>query len=226
MKKILSLIVSLNILFSASLSAASQACDYDASIIGAKYQVSVKTIEGKQSHYLLNLWRNGQTIVYEYPQKKKAEYWYRSAKGKNKSTSIQLTRYYDGFERGIEYQINHKSVESTDKKWQKLSSIIAVDKQQFTVPIEQQVSCDQVTKLESQVAGITGDWLSYYQLPKQFSMTSSVATKTWKMTALITDAESVKLKINARTQFHVTDYADIGDNENDEFLSKMIVMGF
>ncbi|MBM7072334.1 hypothetical protein JQC92_09865 [Shewanella sp. 202IG2-18] len=223
MKKTQYFISILVLFFSVHLHVNAQSCSVDSAVIGAKYQVSVTNNEGEMASYPVNIWRHKNKVVYEYPHKQKAEYWYIA--NKQKSVSVQLTRYYDGFERGIEYQLSHKTVKANIRKWNKLNSVIALSDFELSSSKTSAFTCDETMKIVSK-QGVDIEWLNYYQLPKHFKLTQKGKVKSWQLRSLITDAKVVQSKVNSRNHYQVTDYADIGDNESDEFLSKMIVMGF
>ena len=219
-------VLTLYLLLFATCVQAVSVCSNNPEILGAKYQVTVKKDNEEETQYPVNLWRNESLVVYEYPLKQKAEYWYLPDNGKNKAKSLQMTRYYDGFKRGIEYQVRQKSITDTQRKWLKLNSVIALSEFELLPKRNVLLACDSTQKFEQQDSGLSLEWFNHYQLPKQFAITKGNTIKSWQLVELITDVKQVRRHINRRTDFVVTDYADVGDNEHDEFLSKMIVMGF
>lgn len=48
----------------------------------------------------------------------------------------------------------------------------------------------------------------------------------WRRTEVVTDPEAVMTAFEDRSRYASTDYADIGDNESDPFLLRMVNLGF
>ena len=51
-------------------------------------------------------------------------------------------------------------------------------------------------------------------------------TETWELTSLNLDKTEIAAEFAAREQYLSTDYADIGDDHTDPFLTQMVNLGF
>ena len=193
--------------------------------LGAKYLITSTHIDTKQStnqHMLL--WRNGNQVAHEYPQTHMTELWEQSSHG-----MLRLVRNFDAYQRAIEYQPgeinNGKGIKDWGLKYQLISEELKNKMQRHAVTGE---GCDKVEKysLDSKGSRIELEWLPNQQLIKNMKVFKKDVTLQWNLENIVKDVARVKQFFLTRNQYQTTDYIDIGDNESDPFLSKMIHLGF
>ena len=78
---------------------------------------------------------------------------------------------------------------------------------------------------------MTLSWMPELKLVQRYELRSigqlgQRRVTQWQMDKLHTDPAQVSSAMSSFKDFGATDYADIGDNESDPFLMKMIKLGF
>lgn len=198
-------------------------CQIDANVIGARYEISRRIGEQEPTTHQFNIWRNGDQVALERPDQNLTEIWNRL-----RDKRIRPVRYFDAYQRAIEYQpsdIINASALNWDSKYQ----IVATATLASMTHLETTASaCDSVAKLErkSEREQLSIDWLPAYQLPQLIKQTTSSMHTEWRLVELVTDTKRIRSEYERRSDYLSIDYADIGDNESDPFLAKMIRMGF
>ena len=138
---------------------------------------------------------------------------------------ITMTRFFDNHKRGIEYQAN----EIKAPHWSQLQQLID-DRQieRMTLVTTSQDKCNKTETYSHQdaKASVTLEWLPQQRLIKRLRVTAQGVTRTLELVNHHASASEIKQQLATLDNYQTTDYADIGDNENDTFLSKMIHLGF
>ena len=214
-------LISAALLVGSTSTAFSAPCQYNQ--IKAQYQISVEKAHAS-SQWQFNLWRNDAQVAHQNLDKQISELWYRA-----KNDRVQLTRMYDNYNRGIEYQSDELSKGTID--WDKKYSLISQQTLDSLKPQQSQTqteSCEQVITLQGHdgVAKISLDWMPKLKLVKQLTIEKPGYKKQWTLQSTNQDSELITAQFKQWLNFRTTDYADIGDMENDKFLQKMINMGF
>jgi len=197
-------------------------CQNNSDMLGANYFIETKDNKtGKviRSH-TLNFWRMNKQVAYINKQQKMAEVWNLVSNGR-----IRPIRYFDEYQRGIEYQPDDINKGLGDTNWQVKYQIISDNflKTLKIVDIAGGV-CDQIEHYKGSVNQVT--WLTHYKLPKSIVTQKNQHTVTWTLESLELDQAKVSAAFIQRNNYLLTDYADIGDNESDPFILKMINLGF
>ena len=214
-------------------------CEDDSQILGASYLIKQidlktgKTIGGPQGEQSLNFWRDHEQVLYEYQDQKISEKWNRLS-----NQQIRLVRYFDNFQRGIEYQpteINHGQGEHNwGSKFQIVNPLFI---RQLSLVKQTGDNCDLVSHYEKTQSSadktnketaqaVQLSWSVVYQLPTYFSIKNKDILVQWQLIKLIKNPSQVQQEIRNKQDYQLTDYSDIGDNESDPFLAKMINQGF
>lgn len=204
---------------------ASADCPADYSVIGARYDVStIQPHTGTKTIRHIVLWRNGDRVAHEYSDTRITEIFERTSNGK-----LRLERHFDDFKRGIEYQPNEIRNRGDADDWNLTYQLVA-DNLLASMHLEASAGsgCDTVKtfSLTKDTATIELDWLANQQLLQRYTEIAPDRRVTWKLVATITDPERIRNAFAARADYDMTDYADIGDNESDPFLMRMINTGF
>jgi len=205
---------------------ANSACDQDKNILGASYRIESKDLAtGKiVAQNKLNYWRLNKRVAYENLGSHITQVWSLVSNGQ-----IKLDRYFDQPQRGIEYQPAELNNGKGDNNWDAKYQIIGNEAiKKMTLLSTDTQNCDVIQTYSLQEAGQKTQltWLDSTKLPKKLSYIKNGHEITWQLQKLILDKEQVKENFTRRDNFQSTDYADIGDNESDPFLLKMINLGF
>ncbi|MFT6984651.1 MAG: hypothetical protein ACJAT7_000448 [Psychromonas sp.] len=165
-------------------------------------------------------------VLYSYPKQNISEQWRLLG-----NQQIQLTRYFEQYQRGIEYQpADMPNIKQDGKLWQSkyqlISPALLAQLQQLQTI---NTGCAESIIYQSQptdVKQILLHWNPHYQLPIKLTIRQGKQLIVWEMTELITDPQQLQLNHDKHDHYQLTDYSDIGDSEADPFLAKMINQGF
>jgi len=193
--------------------------------LGAKYLITTTQVtSNKSASRLMVLWRNVNQVAHEYPHKHITELWEQTRNGK-----LRLVRNFDAYQRGIEYQPNEINKGKGKSDWMIKYQLISKElknKMQRYETIGQ--GCNKIEKytLTNKDSKIELAWLPEQQLVKNMKVYKKDVTLEWDLEQVITDVNKVRQVFQARNNYQTTDYIDIGDNESDPFLLKMMHLGF
>ena len=215
MKKALLIIATL-----VSTSSFASQCDIDAKHLKADYKIT-NSHKAQQNSESLTLWRNDQQVAHQ--RQVITELWQHLA-----NKQIRPIRYFNAQQRGIEYQPSEvRGVQNWSAKNQLVDAHLI---EKMTLLNTQGTGCDEV-KNYALTEGDNQFKLALFtqsNLVKSFSVTNKKAQTNTVLS--LNNVNSNKAEITAQfakwDRFQTTDYADIGDNENDPFLAKMINLGF
>ena len=193
-------------------------------VLGAKYRLTTTYGSGEQSRQSeLLLWRNGKQVAYEYPQSHITEIWGQTTRGR-----LHLVRHFDVYQRAIEYQpgeINHGKGDSDwGLKYQLISNQLKDSMQRYAV-VGEDCALVEKYKLNTSKGHIELEWMPAQHLVKNLSVTKEGVVLTWSLENIITDSNRIHGVFKSRGRYQTTDYIDIGDNESDPFLLKMMHLG-
>lgn len=202
-------------------------CTLSSQSLKATYQVTTTRGNSASPATTLMLWRDGNKVAHQYPQTNITETWQLI-----RDTHIKAVRYFDGHKRAIEYQPNERIHGKVEKdfsyRYQLISDgVLAKMVEQETVG----EGCNTEVKmtLNDQVQHITLTWLPAFRLIKDFQVEAKGMKREWRLTSLA-HPDKEKLDTHAffaeREAYQSTDYADIGDDHTDPFLTKMVNQGF
>ena len=225
MKKALLLISTL-----VSTSSLASQCDINPTILKANYSVtntvphSVKSTAAANSKPVsqsLNLWRNQQQVAHENDVM--TELWQHLA-----NNQIRPIRYFNAQQRGIEYQPSEvRGVQNWSAKTQLVDNHLI---EKMTLVSTQGTGCDEVKNYTLSENGndFTLAFFTHSKLVKTFSTSTkkSQTTTLLSLNNVNTNEPLISAQFAQWDRFQTTDYADIGDNEGDPFLAKMINLGF
>lgn len=160
------------------------------------------------------LWRNGSEIGQQYPRDGMTITWKRTANG-----GLRQVRHFDAEKRSIEFEPDHG--QEVESNWVSHFQILNdAELATLTLRGKEGFGCDEISFLEK--SGTELAWLNTLKLPKHY-VTHGYEIRLVKLEQ---DPEKVEAFFRERAAYQTTDYADIGDSENDPFLQKMINLGF
>jgi len=200
-------------------------CKVNDFVIGAEYKITTtKKNDNRSNTRHLILWRNGRQAAHQLSETGITEVWEQTNNG-----LLRLVRYFDNHQHGIEYQPNEINNGKGDKSWDMKSQLIT----NKLIKLMQKKSvkgkgCKKTAyyTLKSNNKIINLNWLTQQRLVKSYSETSDSSKIKWELVRITTDKKQINDIFSARSNYQTTDYADIGDNESDPFLMKMINLGF
>jgi len=210
-----------------SVSAVASECLQNVNELGAKYLVSESVLisqKTKKNHRHFNLWRKNTEVAHEHLDSNITEIWNLVSDGR-----VKPVRYFDEDKRGIEYQPDEVNNGKGDRNWNGKYQLFT---DRYIASMKKESvngqGCDKqevYTSMKNDVS-IRLVWLPAVKLPKFFEEKSSDKILRWELQELVKDAPQVNQAFASRQNYLTTDYADIGDNESDPFLIKMINLGF
>ncbi|WP_286234376.1 hypothetical protein [Thalassotalea sediminis] len=197
------------------------ACKQNPSQLIAHYRVT----EGDSQHQKLTLARFNNQAGQFYHDKNYGDWW-----SKSSNSHLMLTRYFPAFKKAIEYQPSEIKLEASENTWQKQWQMIS---DQFIAKMTPQhieskgcLRVEMLTLKEHDVEYIL-HWLPMLRLVEQLEVVSKgQVLKSWQLIALNDQPADVQQYVKNLSTYQTIDYADIGDNEADPFLAKMIHQGF
>ncbi len=200
-------------------------CNADS--LGARYSIVVthsNKDKKKISENTFSLWRNKNIVAHEDGGKKITEIWH-----KLPNNFLTMTRYFDDYQRAVNYSPVDLNEGRGEKNWSVKSQIVA-DSLLASMTL-QETSGEGCLVKEKYVATAGQPKRSIEWYPKLKLMASYVLQKNetsivWTLEEIIQDPKQVAANIAQRNSYNDTDYADIGDNESDPFFQKMINIGF
>lgn len=193
--------------------------------LGAHYLITSKKSDGDLiSEKNMALWRNGKQVAHQYPDSHMTEVWEQSQNG-----MLKLVRHFDAYKRAIEYQPLEINNGKGDRDWSLKSHLIS-DRLKTKMQLFEQASgqaCNKIEKYTLKEAGLEIElhWLPRLQLVKHMKVSRPGSIVEWRLKSLEFDRVKVGAVFNSRANEQMTDYIDIGDNESDPFLLKMMHLG-
>ncbi|WP_213611534.1 hypothetical protein [Pseudoalteromonas sp.] len=197
-----------------------QQCDINAAQLKADYKI-INTHKAQQSTQLLTLWRDHQQVAHQGEMI--TELWQQLS-----NNQLRPIRFFNAEQRGIEYQPSEvRGVQNWSAKNQLVDSHLI---EKMTLVNTQGEGCDQVKNyvLTEGDTQFKLTFLPQSKLVKTFRVTNEKGqTETvLSLNKVNSDAQVITAQFAKLDNFQTTDYADIGDNESDPFLAKMINLGF
>ncbi|MYM62362.1 hypothetical protein [Pseudomaricurvus sp. HS19] len=189
-------------------------------VVHAYYQISRQRQGETATQSTIEVIRNHHQVAYRNPDLKVTDLWEQTPKQR-----LHLVRYFDAYERGIEYQPNE--IEGSHD-WGAKYFLISEQQRQSMGENDSATNCAEAKTLVSRSddGNLTLRWSSHYQLPESISLETPAETTEWKLLKVEADSAVVESSLQQLGHYQTTDYTDIGDSESDPFLRKMINLGF
>ncbi|TAA43657.1 hypothetical protein [Corallincola spongiicola] len=191
--------------------------------LSAHYQIDM-TGHGKKQTTAFWLWRDGNKVAHQYPATQITEQW--DLLGNN---WIKPTRFFDHYQRAIEYQPGEKVHGKQEQDWPHRYQLISAQQlEKFTLKSERGEGCDkrQTLELNSNNEKTTLVWLPQLQLIHSLQRHYGNKQEQWQLVTLAHDRKTINTFFAVRQNYQATDYADIGDDHTDPFLTQMVTQGF
>lgn len=169
----------------------------------------------------LVLWRIGQQqVIHQYPQTQISEYWYKSQDGR-----IQSVRYFDAHKRAIEYQAGESVHGKQESNWSHRYQLVSNHQLKAMTLVKQAgENCNQRQYLHAdngqQMVDLT--WLPAQKLIQHFEIRTPKGREVWELQSRHNDVDNIRRFFAARSRYNSTDFADIGDDHMDYFLTQIL----
>jgi len=200
-------------------------CAINTDVLGAQYKIT-SSLPEKQTASVrhMALWRNSNQVAHQYSDTHITEVWEKMSNGK-----LRMVRNFDEHQRGIEYEPGEIKTSHNKSDWETKSQLIS----NGLIGTMQLISstgngCEKLEKYTLNKDGIEIrlQWLANKKLIKTYTVKSASAKVKWELQNIHSETSQVKKIFATRSNYYTTDYTDVGDNESDPFLMKMINLGF
>lgn len=183
--------------------------------------MALDEVTNNQNHaFSLQLLRRENQILQLNDESKTSTLWQ-----KLPNKLVKETRYFDQFQRGIEYEPKKLPSDA----WQIKAQLIAPRLiEQMSLINETGMGCQRMQhfKLHDDKISLDLWWLPEIQIVKKLKQVTADHQTVWLTQAINTDKNVINRIFEKVQNYQTTDYADIGDNESDSFLAQMINLGF
>jgi len=199
-------------------------CSAQSTELGAHYRITTmdhKTGKGNTRDF--TLWRDGDRVAHQYHTKAMTELWERVSNG-----TLRTVHYFDHYHRGIEYDPAEVKISHTSNDWQLKYQLVSDN---FIKNLKKDSSgglnCKtfSIYSHTSNTSNVTLEWVDQLNLAKLYIEESPSKSVKWELVEVIEDKAQVQKAFSRRENYKTTDYTDIGDNESDPFLMRMINLG-
>lgn len=202
-----------------------EVCSSSPNQIGVQYELQTQNLTtGAVTRRRMELWRDGHRVLHVYPDAGLAEQWEYLGKG-----ALHLTTWFDNDARGIEYAPEDIGPLSEPKRWQEKWQLVSdnlIQSLRLTQTLGKACEETRILKKNTPDRQFVLEWNETLQLPVRYSIKSKDTNQSWVARKIITDSHTIRQVFERRAAYKTTDYIDIGDNESDPFLRKMIRLGF
>jgi hypothetical protein len=200
-----------------------------ASNLIAVYEIAKSTNanDGLEHALQITLVRNGNEVAHQYPQTGITESWQL-----NQASQIKSTRFFDRHERAIEYQPGEKVHGKSESDWSYRNQLISDSLlSKFTTTAVTNEGCNRLETKQFSKDGLLMDitWFPELRLVSRFTIKQKDAdsiVESWSLKRLTLSNNQITPFFKSRYAYYATDYADIGDDHTDPFLTKMMNLGF
>lgn len=207
-----------------SISQATSLCDSTSDALSAHYSVTVSKHGHETPTTELTLWRQNNTVAHQYSQTNISEMWTLV-----RGSHIKPVRFFDEHKRGIEYQpgesIHGRVEKDFSYRYQLISDTLLSE---MTLVKEEGAACSKKQTMKHTLNGVELAlvWLPEQKLIESFTVTQGEEIRHWSLEEVSFDKQAISAFFATRNAYQLTDYADIGDDHTDPFLTNMVNMGF
>lgn len=196
--------------------------------LSAEYQITVEhkklAMQSSTKQHNLVLWRKNNVVALQYPSTAITEMWQ-----KINDKMIKPIRFFNAHNRAIEYQPGEVVHGKKETDWSYRNQLISDDLLASMQAINTYgEACDQVIQLKkkTQKGELILEWMPQLKLLKSFEYKNAHYQENWQLLELDTQSAKTQAYFDHLNTYQTTDYADIGDDHTDPFLTKMVTLGF
>lgn len=213
--KTLILLSSLLYIQAASASDSAKQCERAANPLMAQFSVTLGNGETQQ----IILLRDGNKVARHNKTLQRVDIWQQN------NQRVSLTRVFENYQRAIEYSA--ADIQQNPERWQTEYQIVSpATFAHLTITKRDGQGCESQVQYQSHDKRLSVSWLEQIALPKEINWQGQQGVEKWTLISLSSQKSDVAAHFALWQQLPTTDYSDIGDNESDEVLSKMIRQGF
>jgi len=192
----------------------------------ASYQIVQVNEQGQKISRTMTLYRTENQVGQYFHDKGYGDWW-----SKNSSSKIMLLRYFPKYQQSIEYQQDEiQGLKRQADFWQKKTQLVSLEflsKMTIENVEKHEGNIIKVMSYHDKGQSIYVRWIANLKLLERIDIYSGNAmVSSWILDYLSIDPEQVATYACTIQSYQSTDYADIGDNESNPFLAKMIHQGF
>jgi hypothetical protein len=194
----------------------------------AKYNISVQhklhNTHNNIKDTTLVLWRKNNVVAHQYPSTQITEMWQ-----KTNNRLIKPIRFFNAHNRAIEYQPGEVVHGKKETDWSYRNQLISDNLLKSMQEVKTHgEACEQVIQLvqKNKHSELLIEWMPLLKLIKSFQFKGQHRQESWQLIELDTQAAKTEAYFDKLYTYQSTDYADIGDDHTDEFLTKMVTLGF
>ncbi len=174
----------------------------------------------------LILVRSDNKVAHQYPDTRVTEAW-----ELNKAGGIKPTRFFDAHERAIEYQPAEKIHGKIETDWTYRYQLVSDHLfEQASLIGNSGKGCDRIQSYvyENDNLHYQLEYLPGLSVIKSFQVRTLDGSiiEHWNKKSLRHDKQAVDQFFKQRDRYKATDFADIGDDHTDPFLTQMVSVGF
>ena len=222
MKKVFVILSVISFQLLAFNSQAEDRCVETSQVLGATYSIAKSNISESNSSSTssFKLWRKGSNVLHIYPDKDMSVKWHKLSNG-----DVRKVSHFDHYQRSIEFEPTRLTQNAWSNKYQLISDDLL---EKMTLLETQGKGCEAIKHYQFSRKGISIDlwWQPTIKLAHKIIYSESQAITTWTVSNFTLAAKNIEEAFIKTQKYQTTDYADIGDNESDPFLRKMIHLGF
>lgn len=194
----------------------------------AEYRVTSTVDDGATTTSTLRLVRDRRRVAHERVDQSVTEVWQRQ-----RNDAVRLTRFFDADRRAISYEPSDLAPE-VQQSWDLQWRLVALP----TEPGLQRTrseshGCGVLERFSGPAVADPSRWqvIDYAWLPQLDLLVRSEAVRgdastVFELVRYGAEGAEIDAVFASRQAFQVTDYADIGDSDDDLFLRRMIHLGF
>lgn len=200
-----------------SFTHAAEKCDGASAPIFAEY----KQLKNGKAVESFNFYRlSDQEVIYDYLDTNIAKYWF-----KTKNEQVKTSHLFHEFQRLIEYEAADLSGNSK-ATWEGKFTVLSKGFLSKLKKGQSNNACEST--YAGNVKGVHWivEWSEVLNLPLSIIQTQDKHSVSLKMHHFSEGGKAVSAMKRRIGDYQSTDYADVGDNESDPFLRKMIRLGF
>ena len=186
----------------------------------AEYKVSYVGAGEKSEAFTLTLVRYKGAVLQANSALQVADQWFREGNGR-----ISRIQYFDKYQQGIEYASKEANDRVADTDWKTKFSLLNDEAlARFVVTSEERDDC---LVRENMKMGDDGEqlvtWRGDLKLPEKWTLNQRDGVSSQlELVSLNFDIQAVESLFRQREGYKLTDYADIGDSEDNPEIQKML----
>lgn len=212
--------------FSISASIVENCSIEDRDFLRAEYKIVASNSEGNTTETSLILWRKGNEVAHQYPQTGITEAWQLIGEKR-----LKPIRFFDLHQRAIEYQpgesVHGKRESDWSYRYQLVTDTVLSKMNNLENASNRNALCHTVLKTANfGHTALSLDWLQEQKLIRNMSVEEHHQSVKWTLVSVTSDRKEIAAFFDKRNDYYATDFADIGDDHTDPFLTQMVTQGF